>query len=658
MLDDALAWASRGFKVFPIAAGRKDAPLVSHTREATTDPAMIRAWWSDPATGAVRDHNIGVSTTGFVVVDIDVRNGKQGINSFVELGGQFDTLTVRTPSGGLQCYYQGPDSAGRVNNVGAGLDIRSHGNYVIAPGSRTDAARNAAEGFYSVEVDAPLKWVPPEIERRLRPPLSRDNAGSYTFDETPSVILAGTAFLLSNQAAPAIEGKGGDDQTYKVVCRLRDLGVSEQSAVALLLEHWNDRCEPPWTLEDLSTKVENAYNYATGMPGSMAPEVHFAGLQLPAGTPTAEPVLDQGVFTFGNAFDPAAIPPRAWLYGGLLMRGQVSVLIGAGGAGKSLAALQIAAHLAMGQDFLTYRCKGGAAKSIVFDGEDDRHELSRRLWGICHHYGFPFDDVRNRIVLLSRDDFNMRIAQGSPPRLCDTEVKALVLAARDPLVGMVALAPLISLHGVQEDDNVSMAWVMEATREIARHSDTAVLIGHHSSKSGNGGAGDLYSARGAGAIVNSARFAFTLFTPSEKDCEEHGIRSDERHKYVRWDDAKSQYSIASGRANWLQKVSVRLANGDDVGVLAPYDMDGTRNVTIVQWATVIAAEMVGKALATCSVPDAGEFLRAGDMLAAKLPSAVLRSRVLTALGGPDGVFTPHGNIRIVRQGNSNVVILG
>lgn len=168
----------------------------------------------------------------------------------------------------------------------------------------------------------------------------------------------------------------------------------------------------------------------------------------------------------------------------------------------------------------------------------------------------------------------------------------------------------------------------------------------------------MYAARGAGAIVNSARFSVTMFPPTEKDCETFGIKITDRHRFVRWDDARVQYAAANGGANWLQKVSIRLPNGDDVGVLAPYDMDGTRNVTIVQWATIIAGEMVGKALATCSIADAAAFLRAGDQLAAKIPTATLSTRVLTAIGGPDGVYTAHGHIRIVRQGNSNVVILG
>src|SRR5687768_13285738 len=97
-LDAALAWAARGFRVFPLAEGTRDTPIVPFADVASADPAQIRAWWLDPVMGAERDYNIGVLTTGFVVIDIDVKNGKAGLDSFAKLGGQFDTLTVQTPS--------------------------------------------------------------------------------------------------------------------------------------------------------------------------------------------------------------------------------------------------------------------------------------------------------------------------------------------------------------------------------------------------------------------------------------------------------------------------------------------------------------------------------------------------------------------------------
>jgi hypothetical protein len=46
ILDAALDAAARGWPVFPLAAGGKQ-PLTKHGfKDATIDPAQVRAWWT------------------------------------------------------------------------------------------------------------------------------------------------------------------------------------------------------------------------------------------------------------------------------------------------------------------------------------------------------------------------------------------------------------------------------------------------------------------------------------------------------------------------------------------------------------------------------------------------------------------------------------
>ena len=66
---------------------------------------------------------------------------------------------------------------------------------------------------------------------------------------------------------PAIEGDGGDPQTYKVACWVREHGISESKCFDLMWEHYNPRCEPMWEADDLMRRVKNAYNYAKNRPG-------------------------------------------------------------------------------------------------------------------------------------------------------------------------------------------------------------------------------------------------------------------------------------------------------------------------------------------------------------------------------------------------------
>lgn len=120
----ALYLANLGFQVFPLRPNSKQ-PLYRGWQDiATTDPGKIATLWEGHPNA-----NIGIHCDGVGVVDLDVKNGKDGIAAWEALGGSFDTLTFQTPSGGLHLVFNDPDrhfinSAGLV---GPGIDTRGFG---------------------------------------------------------------------------------------------------------------------------------------------------------------------------------------------------------------------------------------------------------------------------------------------------------------------------------------------------------------------------------------------------------------------------------------------------------------------------------------------------------------------------------------------------
>lgn len=83
-------------------------------------------------------------------------------------------------------------------------------------------------------------------------------------------------------------------------------------------------------------------------------------------------------------------------------------------------------------------------------------------------------------------------------------------------------------------------------------------------------AGDINTARGAGALAGAVRAARTITPMSDKEAEGFGILPARRSWYVRVDDAKGNMSAPSGDAVWYERHSVELAQTDRVGVLAPW----------------------------------------------------------------------------------------
>ncbi|MBA0127308.1 bifunctional DNA primase/polymerase [Haloechinothrix sp. YIM 98757] len=201
LLDRALDLAARGWPVFPLRVGDKTPALHGLTdcpgtgvcadehqgweQRATTDPERIRAAW------AHAPFNIGLATgpAGLCVLDLDVLKdgetvpeawagtgvtcGEDVLAALAEQAHQpvpGDTLTVRTPSGGLHLYYRAPDGAAlrntggeRGNGLGWKVDTRSWGGYVVAPGSVTTT------GSYDYLCDSDPAPLPDWLAQRLTP---------------------------------------------------------------------------------------------------------------------------------------------------------------------------------------------------------------------------------------------------------------------------------------------------------------------------------------------------------------------------------------------------------------------------------------------------------------------------------------------------------
>ncbi|WP_369181047.1 bifunctional DNA primase/polymerase [Streptomyces mutabilis] len=217
--------AEKGWPVHPLAPGRKTpAPNCPSCRDrshspaacpclpagrpchgfhaATTDLQRISTWWgAQPAAGV----GIACGPADLVVIDVDAHAAAvpsrdrllPGITipeavNLTGLASGFDTLAllaayrkqpdptkdedtlrVRTPSGGLHIWYSCPRPKRRLRcSTGSSsktalawqVDVRAHGGYIVAPGTRTTDGSYEALG--STRSPAPLPaWIEAELIR-------------------------------------------------------------------------------------------------------------------------------------------------------------------------------------------------------------------------------------------------------------------------------------------------------------------------------------------------------------------------------------------------------------------------------------------------------------------------------------------------------------
>lgn len=567
LLEHAKSWATRGFPVFPLIPGDKRPREKGWTRTATRDPEEIERLWRDPVTGWEQDFNVGVLCDHMIVLDIDVKGGRRGMESAAELGvlsDALETLTVRTPSGGLHLYYRGPNRSLSAGKLGEGLDVRSFHGFVVAPGSVTP------HGAYALETDAPLKEVPAALLDRLDAPRDRAETAPLVDLDLETSIAAATEFLKWRKPAQAGQL---NDTCYRVAAAVKDYGISEKRAVDLIVEHWSEKCDPPIPAAEVQGIVANAFAYGTRQPGSLAPAAEFAGVKVEA--PELEVFsteVDSVVkhIVFRDLPDEVALPARPWIAPGRIMRGAVTIIASPGGVGKSTLELTIAAHAWLGKRFAGFEFRG-QTKALVINNEDDYDEMARRMRAICTVYDLDPRAVMQGVAMLSGADYAFKIADASPPKFRTHEMAALGDFCRENEIGVILVDPVVETHDSDENNQQDMKAIMAAYRQIARDYNIAVVLAHHTPKGGERASQDAF--RGASAIINSARIGLTLFEASADDGLKYRIPPAKLNNYVRLDDAKANLTLRSGRPTWFRRQSVVLRSGDEVGVLYPVEIE-------------------------------------------------------------------------------------
>jgi hypothetical protein len=350
-LQHAHALVKRGLPVFRLRRGTKDHFVDTAWARggATKDPIEIY----DRFNGG--QYNIGVLSTNHLVLDVDCKTVKgKTRNGFPELAaleaehGKLPTTYVqRTPSGGLHYFFDACGEAYGQRDLSPGINVRATNGYVLGAGSSFD------DKPYTVEVDAPIAPLPEWLRRLLFDAPTKDlNAGKVQGELDTDAAIAATVSYLTGSAELSIEGQGGDLNAYKVACQCLDRGLSPATCLSLMLEHWNDRCSPPWDEDELQKKVDSAIVNRQKAIGSDNPTEGFTVIDFPKPDikksrtiwPDEQPVFDN----------------YEWMLRDTIPRRGIGFIAGASGSGKTFALIDLAAHLWRGVDWfgrkVDYKC--------------------------------------------------------------------------------------------------------------------------------------------------------------------------------------------------------------------------------------------------------------------------------------------------------------
>jgi hypothetical protein len=269
--------------------------------------------------------------------------------------------------------------------------------------------------------------------------------------------------------------------------------------------------------------------------------------------------------------DPRDIPPRDWIYGTHLVRNYVTLLVAAGGTGKSSLVLALCVSIAINRPLLGVKIHE-QCNTALLNLEDPEEEVDRRLAALGKYYNVNDTDLAGRFFM-SPADQTVTIASASEDgfEVIHPDQNAIIDRVLRENIGVLAVDPFAESHSLEENSNPQMVKAAAAWRRVARLGNCAVLLCHHVRK---GVIESIEAARGAKALSDSARVGLLLTPMVEAEAEGLGIPADERLSYVRLDDAKANLAPRAGTASWFHLNTVALDNGtekhphgDSVGVI-------------------------------------------------------------------------------------------
>ena len=553
ILQAALQYRERGWRVFPCHPATKQPVTGRGLHDATTDEATIRDWFTRWP-GAMIGCRTGVESGIWVLDrDVDAEKGIDGMAAFKALADGKeplpDTNTNKTPRGGVHSIFKWIDGIkNSTSKLAHGVDTRGTGGYFILPPSRRSDGKYY-ETLVACEPSEAPQWLV-ELVVADKPATESVATDNNTDRELAAFAAAaarhrragngagyGAAALDAECARVTGAPPGQRNHTLNAAAfnlgQLVAGGVLNESVVRLRL---HDACAGNGLVKDdgaaavlatLNSGLGAGMRTPRGVPppcslssppSSLPPLQSSQSLQTSskAETPTrAATEIMPLPFVNMRAWDETP-PPREWAVLDRIPLRQVTLLSGEGSVGKSILLLQLSAAHVLAKDWLGAMPDPGPA--LYLGAEDEEAELHRRLADIAKHYGTRVSELAEHlhVVCLAGQDAVLghpdRNGQVQPTKL----FSRLKQAACDIKPKLISLDTASDIFGGEENNRSQVRQLVGMLRGMAIAANAAVVVASHPSlteiSSGTG-------LSGSTAWHNSVR-ARMYFKPAATDAGE------------------------------------------------------------------------------------------------------------------------------------------
>lgn len=469
-LAAARGLAQLGYRVFPLRVGEKTPAITNGVNGASADLDQVDTWWvGNP------DCNVGLSTEGLVVIDVDVVNGQENPWLTPERREEMQAAAgavARTPRGGWHFFFRPREGQAYRNTAGKiapHVDTRTDGGYVVVAPSQLAAQEQYPGGAYTWE--KPLKMGPSELPE----------APDWVTPTLPvrRAAVERVAVRRKTRPSPKIGEGTRNIRLASLAGKYLRSGIAPELLEPFLGVANQEICNPPLDDAEVKKIVTSISRYRTAGDESQ--------MQLLC----INDVLAEKI---------------EWLWPGRLAMGKMTLLCGDPGLGKSTLTTDIAARTSTGAKWPDGGEATEAGSVILFSAEDgiaDTIKPRLEAAGADLTKIHAFDCVKEQITKngqVRRRGFNL---ETDLPRLTDviTKIGDVKLVIIDPITSFIGR--------VDSHKNSEVRNLLEPVARMAQEHKLAVLAITHLSK-GTGATKAIYRAIGSLAFAAVSRLVFLL----------------------------------------------------------------------------------------------------------------------------------------------------
>jgi len=263
--------------------------------------------------------------------------------------------------------------------------------------------------------------------------------------------------------------------------------------------------------------------------------------------------------------------------------GTVGILSGAGSVGKGYFSIHLGFAIADTTETTNFLglCEKRGRVGLV-TSEDGERVLIKRIHEIGQYIGSK-TGFKREVFEAVNENFDVVSVQGMNPsiysRTNDYSVKKRIKAWQEGLERFCTGRTLVIVDTFrrffdgEENSSGDVSEALKIFESIAHRTGCAILLTHHTSKSGSIGErnDEQESARGSSAITANARYQISLAKMSKEQAKKLNVPEEKRGYYLQVDIPKVNYA-APIEKKWLQRLKG--------GVLEEINLNGTNKVGI------------------------------------------------------------------------------